>query len=150
MIEFEARSLIDATPDVVWQFHERPDALELLSPPWAKPQLVSRSGKLEAGARVEMLVPLGPWKVRWVALHVAHEHGRSFVDEQVEGPFRYWRHEHRFESVAEGTMLVDWVKCQLPLSPVSDFLGGWVVKLQLRRMFAYRHGMTKRFCEAAR
>ena len=30
---------------------------------------------------------------------------------------------------------------------VSDALAGWWVKRELRKMFAYRHAVTRRYCE---
>ncbi|MBL8221521.1 MAG: SRPBCC family protein [Bryobacterales bacterium] len=149
MPRFAASVWIDAPVERVWRFHEREDALELLSPQWAKPRVTARKGKLATGSRVEMLVPLGPFRVRWLALHVDHEEMHHFTDEQIRGPFRYWVHVHRFEAEGNGTRLTDAVEFRLPLSPVSDWVMGWVVKMQLGAMFRHRHGVTKRECEGS-
>lgn len=149
MLSFEYSTLIRAPLVKVWEFHERDDALNLLSPPGT--EVLSRKGKLETGARVEILVPLfGPVKARWLALHVAHERGKFFVDEQIRGPFRYWRHEHRFEEEDGGTRLTDSIQFALPLAPMSHWIAGWAVKLQLKAMFATRHEVTRRHCEESR
>lgn len=148
MMRFLFETTIQATPEKVWAFHERDDIFDLLAPPGPKPALLVRKGKLATGARVEFLVPIGPFKVRWLALHVAHEEYRSFVDEQIRGPFHYWVHEHRFEPVDGGTRLVDKIDCSLPLAPVSDWLMGWMVGAQIKAMFRHRHEVTKRMCEA--
>ncbi|MBL8173950.1 MAG: SRPBCC family protein [Bryobacterales bacterium] len=148
MPKFAATVWIDAPVERVWQFHEREDALELLSPPWAKPRIVSRKGRLATGSRIEMLLPAGPFRVRWLALHVDCEERRHFTDEQISGPFRYWKHEHRFQQDNGGTRLTDAVEFRLPLSPFSDWLLAWAVKLQLRALFRYRHRITKQSCES--
>ena len=44
---------------------------------------------------------------------------RRFVDEQCDGPFRSFRHEHVFEPVANGTRLVDHVEFAAPLGPLG-------------------------------
>lgn len=147
MLSFQYSSWINAPVDRVWAFHEQEGVLELLSPPGTK--ILSREGRgLEAGARVEILAPiLGPIKVRWLALHVECKRGSLFVDEQVSGPFRYWRHSHHFLPQDGGTRLTDVIRFSLPLAPVSDWLIGWAVKLQLRAMFAKRHKVTRKLCE---
>lgn len=148
MLHFEFQTWIQASPEKVWAFHEREDIFELLAPPGGKPEVLVRKGKLHTGSRVEFLVPiLGPLKVKWLALHVHHEEGLSFTDEQIRGPFRYWLHEHRFEPENGGTRLVDRIRCSLPLGSVSDWVAGWVVGLQVRSMFRHRHAVTKRMCE---
>lgn len=148
MPRFEYSSWMRAPVETVWAFHEREDALKLLSPPGT--EIRYRKGKLETGARVELRAPLfGPVKARWLALHVDCEPGRYFVDEQIAGPFRRWVHRHGFEAEDGGTRLTDTVEFSLPLAPVSDWVGAWVVRLQLRAMFRRRHEVTRRECEGA-
>ncbi|MBL8229781.1 MAG: SRPBCC family protein [Bryobacterales bacterium] len=147
MLHFEFQTWIQATPGHVWAFHERDDIFDLLAPPGPKPQVLLRKGKLRTGSRVEFLVPIGPLKVKWLALHVNHEDGLFFTDEQIRGPFRYWLHEHRFEPENGGTRLVDRIRCSLPLGPLSDWVVGWLVGLQVKSMFRHRHAVTKRMCE---
>ncbi|MDB9378046.1 cyclase, partial [Nodularia sphaerocarpa CS-585A2] len=50
MLQFQHSSVINAPLEVVWKFHERPDILQLLNPPWQPVQVVRREGGLEAGA----------------------------------------------------------------------------------------------------
>ncbi|MDB9482186.1 cyclase, partial [Dolichospermum circinale CS-537/05] len=34
MLHFKHSSIINAPVEVVWKFHERPDIIQLLTPPW--------------------------------------------------------------------------------------------------------------------
>ena len=147
MLQFEHSSWIEAPVENVFDFHKRPDAIELLMPPDQRVQLVSREGGLEVGARVEFRIPAGPFRVRWVAVHIAYEENRLFVDEQREGPFAKWVHAHRFESVNGGTQLIDHIEFALPGGPLIEALAGWAVKQKLEKMFKYRHEVTRRMCE---
>lgn len=52
---------------------------------------------------------------------------RSFTDEQIRGPFRYFKHEHEFRPHGEGTLMVDRVSFAAPLG----FLGRLVERLVL-------------------
>ena len=42
-----------------------------------------------------------------------------FVDEQVRGPFRRFRHLHEFSHDAEGTFMVDRIEFAAPFGPVG-------------------------------
>lgn len=148
MPRYSRSSWIDAPVETVFRFHEEPDALERLTPPWVRLEVLERSGGIRPGGRVVLLSPLGPFRLRWVAEHTEYEPNRHFTDVQAEGPFRLWRHRHEFASENGGTRLTDRIEFHLPGGPLADWLMGWVVKWQLEKMFAYRHETTKRICEA--
>ena len=52
-----------------------------------------------------------------------------FVDEQVKGPFRRFRHVHEFTEDSGGTVMVDRIEFEAPLGPI----GRLVEKLVLAR-----------------
>lgn len=124
--EFVRSVLIDAPVDDVFRFHEREDALSLLAPAFPPVRVISRTGRIETGARVELRVGV----FRWAALHTSFEKNRLFEDRQIRGPFAKWVHRHEFEAAGARTRLTDRIEYELP--------GG---------MFAHRHRVTKAFCE---
>lgn len=145
MPRFVHSSIIPAPVERVFAFHEQADALERLTPPFAPVKVIRREGGILPGAIVELEVPLGPFKTRWLARHTAYEKDRLFADVQEQGPFRRWIHHHRFERVSPAeTRLTDDIDFSLPGGPLIDFLGAWFARLQLRRMFRYRHDATRR------
>ncbi|MEO8129229.1 MAG: SRPBCC family protein [Bryobacteraceae bacterium] len=137
--------LIDAPVDKVFRFHERPDALALLSPPFPPVRLIARTGKgVEAGVRVELRVGV----FRWVAMHTECEKNRLFVDEQIQGPFAKWLHRHEFEAVGSQTRLTDRIEYELPGGLLVTLAFGWMVTLGLRNMFSHRHRVTREAVQA--
>ena len=148
MVKFQFSSFINAPLAAVWAFHERPDAIQLLTPPETPLVVESRTGSLEVGSRIVFRV--SHLKIRWVAEHTEYAYQKLFADRQVEGPFRTRHHRHLFAAEGDGTRLTDEIEFSLPLSPLSDWLAGWAVKLQLKGMFRYRHAITKIECEAKR
>ena len=145
MTTFAKSVLIDSAIDAVFSFHEREDALQLLCPAFPPVRVISRTGGIEVGARVELRVA----GFSWVALHTSYEKGRLFVDEQIQGPFAKWVHRHEFEDLGVKTRLTDRVEYRLPGGSRTNVLLGWIVKLGLNRMFNYRHRITKQFCETS-
>jgi ligand-binding SRPBCC domain-containing protein len=146
MPRFTYVSIIDAPLERVWAFHERPDAIELLTPPSTPLEVVSRSGGLEAGARIVFRVGRWPLRITWVAEHTDYERGRWFTDVQKEGPFRSWVHRHEFQNESGKTRLTDSIEFHLPGGELGDALAGWAVRLQLRAMFRHRHEVTRKHC----
>jgi ligand-binding SRPBCC domain-containing protein len=149
MLRFEYSSVIAAPVERVFAFHQRPDALELLTPPRPRVEVVRRTGGILPGALVELRIHQGPFRVTWLAEHGEYIPNRLFTDFQTKGPFRVWRHRHQFEAAGDATRLTDSIEFSLPLAPLSDWLGGWLARIQLRHMFEYRHRVTRQHCESA-
>lgn len=137
---FEYSSLIPASVEEVWTFHERPDALERLTPPDRRVQILLRHGGLQTGAEVVMRMKLfGPISATWTAQHTGYKRHEYFIDELRAGPFHFWRHKHLFAPTAKGMQLTDSIDFQAPLAPLSE----WFVRRQLQQLFAWRHAVTR-------
>jgi ligand-binding SRPBCC domain-containing protein len=66
-----------------------------------------------------------PLRPRWVLRHVEHEPEGHFVDQQVRGPWRTWRHQHDLRADGEGTAIHDSIELELPrhlerLAPLAE------------------------------
>ena len=147
MLHFKHSSIINAPVEVVWQFHERPNILQLLTPPWQPVQVVRREGGLITGAVTEFRLFLGPVPLTWLARHTNYEKNRFFTDEQISGPFESWVHRHEFTPENGKTRLSDIISYILPGGETIEFFSGWLIQAQLEAMFRYRHYVTNRECE---
>ena len=147
---FVKESLIRAAPERVFAFHERPDALLRLTPPWELTRVLQVAPDLRVGSVAVVETRLfGLLPVRWVARHTAYDPPRMFEDVQVEGPFRSWRHRHVVEPNASGAVLRDEVEYEPPLGALGRLASPLVVEPRLHRLFEYRHGVTRAWCEQA-
>ena len=124
-------------PEEVFSWHERPGALERLTPPWAHVDVEEREGGIQDGARIVLRVHQGPASFRWELRHRDYIAGRQFRDEQVSGPLRSWVHTHGFaERPGGGTRLTDEIELEAPLGlPVGPT---WI-RGELDRLFAFRY-----------
>ena len=119
--------------------------LQRITPPWLHfstltPMPVQMQSGLEIAYRIRLYGLPIPWRSRidvW-------QPGRCFVDRQTVGPYRWWRHEHRFESVPGGTRVIDHVD----YAPRLGWLSGAVVRRDLCRIFEYRHEALRRIFPA--
>ena len=77
--------------------------------------------------------------MRWAAVHSEVTAENGFVDTQRQGPFRGWRHYHRFRAVDEQTTeVIDEIGAEFG-SVLSRFL--W---FNLPLLFAYRARQTRK------
>jgi hypothetical protein len=140
----ERTSTLPASVEEAFAWHERPGAFERLMPPWERVTVLERSGGIREGARTVVKVRVGPARFRWLARHRDYEEGRKFVDEQVEGPFSHWVHEHRFEPEGPGaTRYTDRIEFGPPFGTVGAAAARWLARPRAERMLAYRHATLR-------
>jgi ligand-binding SRPBCC domain-containing protein len=78
----------------------------------------------------------------------AFEPPTRFVDEQTRGPFRAFRHEHRFESAPGGTRMLDDWRDEAPFWPLGSVVDRLVLGRYLRRELLIRNRELKREAES--
>lgn len=140
---FEKKSVMPAPADEVFRWHSRPGAFERLVPPWQRITVTERANGIRDGARLVMVIHTGPVRVRWEARHSGYEEGREFTDEQVSGPFKSWRHTHRFVPDSEAaSALHDRIEYELRFGPAGRILMAGYTSRLLERMFRFRHAQT--------
>lgn len=66
-----------------------------------------------------------------------------FVDEQVRGPFRAFRHEHVFEARRAVTHMTDRIEFDAPAGPIGRLVERAVLASYLQRLIAVRGGYLK-------
>lgn len=145
---YEKSTTMRGTLEALRAFHEAPDVFGKLAPPpiFARVQEDNRTSLTEGDLRFTLW--FGPIPIRWHAQHQPGPTADSFADLMLEGPLRYWRHEHIFEAVEGGVKLTDRVtlahKPGLPGVLTRLMFDG----LPLRFLFFYRHLRTKRSVES--
>jgi ligand-binding SRPBCC domain-containing protein len=110
--------------------------LEKLTPPLLRfevvtpPPIVIRSGTL-----IDYRLRLHGIPIRWQSEISEWEPPLRFVDRQTRGPYRLWRHEHRFVEQNGGTLVIDHVEYRAPGGSLVNRL---FVVPDLRRIFGFR------------
>jgi ligand-binding SRPBCC domain-containing protein len=73
-------------------------------------------------------------RVAWKTRIDVWEPGVRFVDRQLIGPYLWWRHEHLFQAVPDGTLVTDRVE----FVPRARWVSGWLVRRDVARIFEFR------------
>jgi ligand-binding SRPBCC domain-containing protein len=141
---FELRTPIRAPIDVVFElardvgFHERS---------------MAESGERAVAGRTSGPIALGEtvtWRARhfglWWTLQsriTTMTPPTGFSDEQVRGPFAWFRHEHRLEAVEGGTVMTDRWSHASPLGPIGWLADRIVLARYMRRLLETRNAALK-------
>ncbi len=85
--------------------------------------------------RVEFIRGLpSPWLTE-----IAHvRKPEYFVDEQRLGPYQFWYHEHNFQPVDGGVLMIDKVTYSIGFGLLGDFLNAIWISRRLKDIFDFR------------
>jgi ligand-binding SRPBCC domain-containing protein len=120
----------------IFEFFSDAFQLEALTPPWMSFHVATpRPIVLQAGATIDYKLRIHGVPLRWSSEIPVWEPPDRFVDEQVKGPYSFWRHEHWFVEKEGGTLVVDEVEYQVFGGAIVNRL---FVAPDLRRIFEYR------------
>lgn len=123
-----------------WEFFSSPRNLEEMTPPGMGFRIVSLpSETLYEGEIIQYSVRALPgiW-IPWISEIKALQEGKSFVDDQISGPFKFWHHRHTFEEVEGGILARDLIHYAVGFGPFGEIARQLVVKKQLEAMFQHR------------
>ena len=141
---FVFRAKYPLSVEDLFAWHERPGVFERLMPAWEKVKVLDRNPGIEVGNKTTLQFPLGLAKLNWTVGHTEYEANKRFVDEQVKGPFSFYRHEHVFEALdANSCEITDTIHYALPGGSFSHFFLDRYVQKRFAQVFAYRrHVLT--------
>lgn len=110
--------------------------LERLTPGWLRFTVLTPDPiPMAAGTTIDYRLAWRGIPLGWRSEIEAWEPPFRFVDRQLRGPYRLWRHEHRFVDADRGTLAVDRVSYAVWGGALAVRLG---VGRDIERIFAFR------------
>jgi len=138
---------VHAPLDRVFAFFSNAGNLEAITPPIVGFRILTPQPiAMHEGALIDYSIRLHGIPIRWRTRINAWEppttgsgKGR-FIDEQLQGPYRLWIHEHTFEAVSPTTTFVrDHVRYAVPGGPLLDrTIEKLFIRPRLEHIFHYR------------
>jgi ligand-binding SRPBCC domain-containing protein len=141
----DRKQLIPTSIERVWAYFATPHNLNEMTPPDMNFEFLHDGDEpMYAGQLISYKVAILPGvRVRWLTQITHVEKGTRFIDEQLEGPYRLWIHEHRFEPVPDGVAMFDHVTYGLPFGPLGELVHALYVRQRLKQIFDYRFDKVK-------
>ena len=128
--------------DEVFGFFAEARNLEKLTPPWLRFEVLTEGPiTMAPGTLIDYRIHWRGIPLRWRTEIEVWEPNHRFVDRQLRGPYRLWRHEHIFVERGDGTAIIDRVE----YAPFGGALAQrLVVARDVKRIFGYRHEVLHR------
>lgn len=142
MHTFRTIQQLPITKEEAWDFFSTPSSLQTITPAYMG--FVITGGykpgdKMIKGMQISYKVkPVLSIPLTWVTLISEVEAPYFFADEQLKGPYAYWRHEHRFREIPGGIEMEDIVSYKVPFSFLGRIANTLFVRQQLKSIFDYR------------
>lgn len=131
-----------------WKFFSRADNLEKITPSYMRFNITSpvTDKPIYAGEVITYVIhPVLGIPLRWMTEITHVKEGAYFVDEQRQGPYGLWHHQHHFEAVEGGVKMTDIVHYSLPLGILGRIAHALFVRRQLEGIFAYRRKKVQEY-----
>jgi ligand-binding SRPBCC domain-containing protein len=144
---FKTSTLVQATAEELYAFHQDPHNLDLVMPPTMKvlsikAELIAREGDIIVLEVKELGLIWMRWKCRWREAKPPV----CLMDEMLEGPFRMFEHRHLFSDQADGfSTMTDEVTYAFGSSWWGRLISETGVRFYLHLLFAWRHYQTRRW-----
>lgn len=139
MYRFEHTQHLAAAPATLFAFFSDVRYLDSNTPSYFRLQL--REGEvglpLRAGQRFHYTFRLFGFPFPWIT-EITTVASDFFVDVQLRGPYRSFKHLHHFIPTAVGTVMVDRILYTLPFGPLNGLANALVVRPLLEGIFAFR------------
>ncbi|HTN19629.1 MAG TPA: SRPBCC family protein [Pelobium sp.] len=125
-----------------WDFFSSPLNLSKITPPSMNFVVTSdytENTKMYEGMIITYKVsPLLGIKMNWMTEITTVKDGEYFIDEQRFGPFKFWHHEHHFETIDGGVLMKDRLSYGMPFGFIGQIVNSLAVEKQTTEIFAFR------------
>lgn len=123
----------------VFDFFSKAENLEKLTPPWLNFRILTRTPiEMRPGATIAYKLRVRGLPINWLTEIERWNPPYDFVDVQTKGPYKLWRHTHRFYPADRGTRIIDMVEYALPFGPLGRLVHWLQVRRDLEKIFDYR------------
>ncbi|HEX2329694.1 MAG TPA: SRPBCC family protein [Candidatus Angelobacter sp.] len=128
----------------VFSFFSRAENLEALTPAWLKFRVLDVNPQpVQKGTIIQYKLQLRGLPLRWASEIVQWEPPHSFVDLQRSGPYKLWRHTHRFIAKGNSTRIIDEVLYDLPFGVLGRMAHWLIVRRDLEQIFQFREAKIR-------
>jgi ligand-binding SRPBCC domain-containing protein len=143
--ELHRETLVAAPLEETFTFFTNPDNLLKVTPDTFPTTILNKEPiTMEKGTLIRLKMRLFKlFPVKWETKIEEWDPPHKFVDTQPSGPYRYWRHIHRFEAVGDNTRIIDSVQYAVPGWIIEPIVHSLIVRKSLINLFDYRQKKYK-------
>jgi ligand-binding SRPBCC domain-containing protein len=147
---FEREQFIARSREEVFDFFSNAGNLQEITPRFLDFRIVTpQPVEMRRGAVLDYRLRVHFIPIRWRTVIVEWTPPMGFVDVQLKGPYKLWRHSHAFEPAPGGTRMIDSLSYELPLGILGEIAHVVSVRRDVERIFDYRRTRIQEIFGAA-
>lgn len=138
---FKAEQFLNTDLNTAWDFFSSAKNLAIITPPDLDFKIhTNLDGKeVYEGMIIDYTVkPLLGIPLKWQTEISLVNKPVLFTDKQIKGPYRLWEHTHKFTEHANGILMQDEVKYELPFGFLGILAHRLVVRDKIENIFKFR------------
>jgi len=137
--EFFTEQWIPKKPEEVFEFFSDEHNLEKITPSFLGFKVLqSSTDKIKENTIIDYRLSLYGIPVKWKTKIEEWKPPHQFVDNQLRGPYKSWKHTHELIPFAGGTLLRDRVLYKLPLGSIGKLVALRKVSSDVTKIFEFR------------
>jgi len=131
---------LPASLSTIWDFISSPDNLKKITPEYMSFEIQGNAPeKMYAGQMIQYIVkPLFQIPLSWCTEITHVKEHCYFVDEQRQGPYALWHHQHHIKAIENGVEMLDIVHYKAPLGFLGTLVTPLIVTPKLNEIFDFR------------
>lgn len=143
------KQILKSDLTTVWEFICSPSNLEKITPKSMSFNITShnKDEEMYAGMIITYKVtPVLNIPMNWMTEITQVKEKKFFVDEQRQGPYKMWHHQHLLEEVKEGILMTDIITYIPPFGFIGKIANFIFIQKKINQIFNYRYqALEKKF-----
>ncbi len=139
---------VNVSQEEVFSFFANPNNLLLVTDPSIPVEILTDKPIMKKNTVINLKMKLfGFLPVKWQTKISTWNPPQEFIDIQPKGPYKYWKHQHKFTSLENGTLVIDHLEFIVPGFFLEPIIYRLFVKNNLERLFDYRQKIYPKLLE---
>jgi ligand-binding SRPBCC domain-containing protein len=146
---FRQSFIVKSPIEKVWHFYTDVKHLEIITPKEIELKIITTTNQNIVQGQETWVSGKIFEKIRKMKWHskITFLRAHEYIDEMLSGPFKKWRHLHRFRNIdGKQTEIIDEAESELPYSILGKLFERYAYK-QLQNIFEYRKSATVKTLE---
>jgi ligand-binding SRPBCC domain-containing protein len=125
-------------PENLFEFFADARNLNRITPDWLNFRIINPDIKLQKGSKIVYKLTWRGLPLKWVSEITDWNPPHSFIDKQIQGPYKTWIHTHNFARENDVTRIIDEVQYSVPGSFLEPLIHKFFVGPDVHRIFQFR------------
>jgi ligand-binding SRPBCC domain-containing protein len=137
-------TIINKPLSEVFDFFKDAGNLNRLTPPSVQFKILTPLPiEIKRGTLIDYSIKINGIPFKWQTEICIWEPPYRFMDQQIKGPYKVWRHEHKFEEIDGITHMTDTVDFLSPGWILEPLINQLYIKHKVKEIFDYRAEQIK-------